>query len=338
MDPLTRLAIRCGTDKWGAHFYTPVYHRLLSHLRAEPIRLLEIGVGGYGWRTVGGESLRMWAEYFPAGRIVAFDIAPKQLAPAPRVTVLQGSQDDPVFLERLCDEHGPFDVVIDDGSHIPQHVVASFEVLFPHLADGGTYVIEDVQTCFWPPFGGTPDGGATMELAATLLRHLHHAELAVFGSAPALPAMARQVRSVRAWHNLLAVEKGDNSEPSNLDAPASDPHVARALAGFEEELARSPTAEGYAQWIGILYRGGALETARELLRHALERWPDSSPLLLVGTDVAASREQRLALLERLARREPEDSQALVEEKRRAIVRGGGGFQAAVAAWKQGRRR
>jgi hypothetical protein len=26
VDPLTRLAIKHGTDKWGPHFYTPVYH------------------------------------------------------------------------------------------------------------------------------------------------------------------------------------------------------------------------------------------------------------------------------------------------------------------------
>ena len=34
IDPLTRLAIRHGTDKWGPHFYTPIYHELLAPLRA----------------------------------------------------------------------------------------------------------------------------------------------------------------------------------------------------------------------------------------------------------------------------------------------------------------
>ena len=67
IDPLTALAIRHGTDKWGPHFYTPVYHELFAHLRDAAVRLLEIGIGGYGYQTVGGASLRMWADYFPRG-------------------------------------------------------------------------------------------------------------------------------------------------------------------------------------------------------------------------------------------------------------------------------
>jgi 8-demethyl-8-alpha-L-rhamnosyltetracenomycin-C 2'-O-methyltransferase len=79
VDPLTALAIKYGTDKWGPHFYTPIYHELFSAWRDRPIRLLEIGVGGYGFRKVGGSSLSMWAEYFPRGHITGLDIAPKQL-------------------------------------------------------------------------------------------------------------------------------------------------------------------------------------------------------------------------------------------------------------------
>lgn len=74
IDPLTRLAIRHGTDKWGPHFYTPIYHRLLAPFRNGPVQFLEIGVGGYEYRKVGGASLATWAEYFPNGRIVGIDI------------------------------------------------------------------------------------------------------------------------------------------------------------------------------------------------------------------------------------------------------------------------
>src|SRR5882672_934336 len=94
IDPLTALAIKHGTDKWGPHFYTPVYHALFAHLRDRPIRLLEIGIGGYEYNTVGGASLAMWAEYFPRARIVGIDVVPKTLALGPRVTTLEGSQID----------------------------------------------------------------------------------------------------------------------------------------------------------------------------------------------------------------------------------------------------
>ena len=166
LDPLTRLAIKHGTDKWGPHFYTPVYHKLFAHLRERPLRLLEIGVGGYEYKKVGGNSLAMWADYFPHAQITGVDIAEKELSLDPRIKVLRGSQDDAVFLGKVCEEHGPFDIVIDDGSHIPKHVVASFGILFPKLADGGIYAIEDVQTAFWPNFGGSIlHGGDTLKLA-----------------------------------------------------------------------------------------------------------------------------------------------------------------------------
>ena len=74
LDPLTAIAIRHGTDKWGLHFYTPIYHSLLAPLRDKPLRLLEIGVGGYGSKYLGGSSLAMWAEYFGQGRIVGIDL------------------------------------------------------------------------------------------------------------------------------------------------------------------------------------------------------------------------------------------------------------------------
>jgi hypothetical protein len=79
IDPLTRLAIRHGTDKWGPHFYTPIYHELLAPLRDRPVKLLEIGVGGYGFRKIGGASLAMWADYFQWGTIIGLDVAEKQL-------------------------------------------------------------------------------------------------------------------------------------------------------------------------------------------------------------------------------------------------------------------
>ncbi|MEM8581136.1 MAG: class I SAM-dependent methyltransferase, partial [Pseudomonadota bacterium] len=125
IDPLSRLAILYGTDKFGLHDYTPNYHRLLRHLRKEPIAMLEIGVGGYADPKAGGRSLEVWRDYFPQGRIIGIDIAAKSLDLGPRVTLAQGSQVDPAFLEDLVTQHGPFDIILDDGSHRNEHVVES---------------------------------------------------------------------------------------------------------------------------------------------------------------------------------------------------------------------
>jgi tetratricopeptide (TPR) repeat protein len=59
-----------------------------------------------------------------------------------RVKIEIGSQDDPELLDRLCADGAP-SIVIDDGSHTTAHRIATFEYLFPRLAPGGIYVIED---------------------------------------------------------------------------------------------------------------------------------------------------------------------------------------------------
>jgi Methyltransferase domain len=328
VDPLTRIAMRHGTDKWGTHFYTPVYHQLFAHLRDKPLRLLEIGIGGYEFARLGGASLAMWAEYFPNGRVLGIDIFAKTLDLGPRISTRQGSQDDAAFLGRMSAEHGPFDIVIDDGSHVTAHVIASFNVLFPLLADGGLYVIEDVQTTFWPQFGGSVlDGGGTMQLARTMLEHLHHAEIAVVQPERPVSDLVKSIRSFRAWHNIFVIEKGDNSEPSNFAFRLDNAHAARAARTIKDELARAPTPAGYANLIDIHMRAGSPREGWNLLEEALGRWP-GEPVVLFAAHSAAlqSGNQRLALefLRRLAALEPDNGavQALLRKAEAEAASGG----------------
>jgi demethylmacrocin O-methyltransferase len=327
VDPLTRLALRHGTDKWGAHFYTPVYHGLFAHLRDKPVRLMEIGIGGYEFARLGGASLAMWADYFPNGRILGIDVFTKTLDLGPRVCVRRGSQDDAAFLARMSAEHGPFDIVIDDGSHVPAQVIASFDVLFPLLADGGLYVIEDVQTTFWPDFGGAPDGGATMRLATAILEHLHHAEIKVVQPERPESDLARSIRSFRAWHNIFVVEKGDNTEPSNFDFRLDNVRAAGALRTIRDELARAPTPAGYANLIDICMRARNLRDAWNALEEALARWPGEPAVLFAAYSASAlSGNQPLALefLRRLAALEPDNEgvQSLLRQTEAEAASGG----------------
>lgn len=222
---LREIALEKGTDKEGAHSYADAYERHLGHLRNKPITMLEIGiggyaVGGYGDPHRGGASLRMWKEYFPGARIIGLDIEDKSGLAEDRITILRGDQGDRAFLEQVARDHGPFDVVIDDGSHHCRHVIASFEALFPHLADNGIYAIEDLQTSYWETYGGSsgPDRrGTSMTLLQALVDGLNHAELDVAHYEPTYTD--RWVRSVTFYHNLAFVQKGPNLEPSNLLPP-----------------------------------------------------------------------------------------------------------------------
>ena len=204
---LTELAIASGADKWGRHYYTAIYERYLGGFRDRPVRVLEIGCDR-------GESLRMWTHYFRRGQLVRVDSKDKSLVTPPRVRAVHGAQDDTGFLASLADL-GPFDVVIDDGSHLNHHVIASFAALFPHVRPGGRYVIEDIGASYWPGWGGSStDLGSpatTVGFVKTLLDGLNHQQLVRDGEyEPTLTD--RTVSGVCVHHNIAFVEKGLNTE------------------------------------------------------------------------------------------------------------------------------
>lgn len=149
---LELLAAKHGTDKWQQG-YIPHYHRHFKQLRRRPLSVLEIGIGTTGSRD-GGNSLRMWRDYLPRARVYGIDILDKTAHDETRIKTLQGSQDDPAFLDEVGRRYGPFDIIIDDGSHINAHVVTSFHSLFPHLKLGGWYVVEDLITSYYPNSAG----------------------------------------------------------------------------------------------------------------------------------------------------------------------------------------
>jgi hypothetical protein len=134
-----------GTDKcssflngWG---YLGHYEAAFRHLRDAPINFIEIGIGS-------GASLRTWKSFFTRARIVGVDIQPHCARFADdRVSIEIGSQDDPGFLARICTQYPPT-VIIDDGSHRADHIVYTFERMFPSLLPGGFYVVEDLAFHF----------------------------------------------------------------------------------------------------------------------------------------------------------------------------------------------
>ena len=143
-------------DKWINYF--PIYERNLERYRGLPIRVLEIGV----YRGGGLELLRHYLG--PEAKLVGIDIDEVARAAARGYEVEIGDQADPDFLRRVAEKHGPFDVVIDDGGHTMNQQIVSVETLFPLLRDGGTYLVEDCHTSYWPDFADRgPDGQTFIE-------------------------------------------------------------------------------------------------------------------------------------------------------------------------------
>ncbi|GAA3967029.1 class I SAM-dependent methyltransferase [Actinomadura viridis] len=213
---LDRLALRHPTDKWGGiHWFTPHYERHLGPLRDQVVRVLEIGIGGYDDLGESGGSLKMWKHFFGRGLIYGVDLFDKSQCDEPRVRTLRGDQNDPDFLRRLGEELGPFDVVIDDGSHINEHMRTSFRELYPYLRNGGYYVIEDLWTSYCPGYGGdeTPgrrDEATAVGLVKELVDAVQHEEIPEPGAR--LRETGRSLLGVHMYHNIAFLEKGVNEQ------------------------------------------------------------------------------------------------------------------------------
>lgn len=202
------------TDKIGDHFYTPHYRFHLRRYKYKRINLLEIGVGGYEYPFVGGNSLRMWKKYFPFGNIFAIDIFEKSALQETRIKIFKGSQNDKEFLAKVTKEISKIDIIIDDGSHINEHVIETFNFLFPKLSDGGIYIVEDTQTSYWKEYGGDPDNlnnpSTIMNYFKTLTDALNCKEF----NKPLYKQnyFDRNIISIHFYHNLIFIYKGNNND------------------------------------------------------------------------------------------------------------------------------
>jgi hypothetical protein len=318
LDPLSRLAIRHGTDKFGAHQYTPHYHRLFVHLRECPIRLLEIGIGGYGMPLAGGQSLAMWADYFPYGRIIGLDLQQKRIAIPPRSTLVQGSQTDTALLDRVCREHGPFDIIIDDGSHQVNDVLASFHYLYPLMAADGLYIVEDTQTALWSETGGSPDGRATIfDLAHLISLSMHELEVRAKKSEPIKGTYGDITSSVQVLRNMIIFERGSNTYPSNAAFSTEHHDVRLTYDILAKEAARDPSPGVYLTRIDLANWAGRADLGVSAAEEGLKAYPDRADIVLAAIramERAGKKTECLALSRKLISLFPGDpaAQSLLE--------------------------
>ena len=138
--------------------YLDVYQRILDPFQGRPISLLELGVHS-------GHSLLLWREFLPEARIAGLDLrgCPENIDGLDNVTFIHGRQEDAALLEATARQHGPFDLIFDDASHIGRLTKASYLHLIGHLKPGGLYIFEDIAASAklpdWPDY-------APMEAAA----------------------------------------------------------------------------------------------------------------------------------------------------------------------------
>lgn len=195
-----------AVSKW-AHYFQ-VYTRELTRFRKAPISFLEIGV----WQ---GGSIPMWKGFFAEGSTLTFiDIDPECAAHAePGTSVEIGNQADPEFLAKIAEKYGPFDVVLDDGSHLCPHQTTSFEHLWPHVRENGIYAVEDCHSSYWPGFGGGYRNEASfIEFAKRMVDRMHSWYTDQDDLFP-FDEIARDVYGVRFYDSVVVFERAENKQP-----------------------------------------------------------------------------------------------------------------------------
>lgn len=193
-----------GITKWKHYF--PIYEKHFAPLRKKSIKMLEIGV-------LNGGSLEMWSSYFPKSTIVGIDISEncrQHEQKDKNIHVRIGDQSDRSFLQKLTNEFGEFDLILDDGSHHVSHVNKTFQFMFPKLSNNGIYFIEDVHASYYKTHGGGLNAKSTIVNVAKDLIDSIHAEYTKGLKEP--DYFTENLKCMSVYDSIIVFEKGNVGE------------------------------------------------------------------------------------------------------------------------------
>lgn len=144
MKTLTEIFNRIGhfgsdigaNDKGSTHTYTETYDKLFAPFQ-KGCSFLEIGLAL-------GDSIDLFDEYFENSDIVGVDISvvftPKKYKN--NVTIIEADATKANFLKDIKGKK--FDIVVEDGSHMTQDQIDTFNLLKGSMNKGAVYIIEDI--------------------------------------------------------------------------------------------------------------------------------------------------------------------------------------------------
>ena len=211
--------------------YTKHYHQLLSDVRNDFTKVLEIGVET-------GRSHRLWLEYFPNAKIYGMDVFNESDRSGyvkefhrlqqgnpylDRSILFKGDQSNIDDLNRFKTEHGDnFDMIIDDGGHTMEQMQTSLNYLWNSLKSGGLYVIEDLHSCSnqWPWLYGykvIQDGDT---LTTDLLDSIQNKDDKITETNYISAGMLSKIRDEVDWcETIIGVDKYTNPKGQSYNWP-----------------------------------------------------------------------------------------------------------------------
>lgn len=136
--------MKFATDKIR-HGYLGTYLRIAAELGPAG-RVCEVGVQD-------GHGLDFFQALFPDGTVAGVDVSGDRSWPDGTRRIV-AAQDDPQLFVLLGNYSLAWDLFVDDASHRGDLTVATMRLLWPLLAPGGYYVIEDwmVGLGDWPGY------------------------------------------------------------------------------------------------------------------------------------------------------------------------------------------
>jgi len=133
--------------------YAPFYDLVFGPRKKTVKKILEIGI-------YGGDSLRMWRDFFPNAKVYGWDIVPDYIFQETRIETQIMDHDDKAKVLAALEAIGhDIDIIIDDGSHQVDAQQRLLAWCLPYVANGGLYVTEDLHTSTLPGQFGLRDGG-----------------------------------------------------------------------------------------------------------------------------------------------------------------------------------
>lgn len=188
--------------------YFDIYERHFEKYRHQQVTVLEIGVSQ-------GGSLEMWKDYFgPSAKIIGIDIDPACKEHESRnVEVFIGNQSDANLAKEIYGKYGPFDIVIDDGSHMMADITNSFKLYYPVVKSNGTYLVEDLHTSYWEGYGGgLKREGTFIETCKDLIDNLN----ANYSPDMIVDQFTRSTDSMTFYDSVVVFEKRPQSERNHM--------------------------------------------------------------------------------------------------------------------------
>lgn len=149
-----------GADKCDNifHTYSKLYYSIFLPVKEKVLNFLEIGIGTnklmspiVGNHYKEGASLRAWRDFFINATIYGIDIEKAVLFEEERIKCYYSDQSNQLILNKTVEkifndnDISCFDVILDDGSHLLDHMICSLNTLSKFLPMHGIYIVEDIQ-------------------------------------------------------------------------------------------------------------------------------------------------------------------------------------------------